>query len=67
MSDRRDFNPVRAHKRAFRQEHVAASLRRALRQGSGVGWTVGAPTATARPGAVQAGAEGAPREARTIL
>lgn len=58
MSDRRMFNPVRADKRAFRQEHVSASLRRALRQRTGVGWTVGAPTGPARPGAVLGGPEG---------
>lgn len=57
-SDGRRFNPVRAPKQVFRQEHVSASMRRAVRQSSGAKWPSATPAPTARPGAVQAPAMG---------
>jgi len=58
MSDRRQFNPTRVHKREFRQEHVRSALRRALRQSSGAHWPSATPAATTRPEPVQTPAMG---------
>lgn len=57
-SDGRRFNPTRIDKRQFRQEHVSASLRRAVAQSRDVKWPSVTPAPTARPGAVQAPAMG---------
>ena len=54
MSDRRQFNPTRVHKREFRQEHVRSALRRAVRQSSGSQWPSVTPAVPARPEPVQA-------------
>lgn len=51
MSDRRNFNPVRLDKRAFRQEHVSQALRRAMQQSRDVKWPSVTPAAPAGPGA----------------
>ena len=56
--DGRRFNPVRAPKQVCRQEHVSASMRRAVRQSSGAKWPSATPAATARPEPVQAPATG---------
>lgn len=50
----RRFNPVRAPKQVFRQEHVSAALRRAVAQSRDVKWPSVTPAATARPEPVQA-------------